>query len=367
MVEVKENKGLSFKELISKIGLPTLIIGVFWVILLITGGALGISMKTLLSDTIKRAGMNGILVLAMVPSIQSGTGPNFALPIGIICGLFAMVLAIEFGFMGASWLFVSIALGIVFAVILGYLYGKLLNAVKGSEMTIATYTGFSISAFMCLAWLMIPFTSPKMGWFMGKGLRETVQLDAVGSAQILSNFLKFSLFDEKGIFVMGGEKGLIIPTGMVIIFLICCLIVWLFFRSKSGIAISAGGINPRFAQASGININRNRVKANILSTVLGAIGIIVYSQGYGYAQLYNAPLMMAFPAVAAILIGGATASRAKVSHVIIGTIIFQGLLTTALPVANQLFAGTDLSEILRMVIQNGIILYALTQVKGGGK
>ena len=66
-----------------------------------------------------------------------------------------------------------------------------------------------------------------------------------------------------------------------------------------------------------------------------------------------------------MLIGGAAAQRAKVSHVIIGVIIYQGLFTTALPVANQLFEGTDLSEILRMVIQNGIILYALTQVKGG--
>ncbi|GAB1428444.1 hypothetical protein MASR2M17_18740 [Aminivibrio sp.] len=102
-----------------------------------------------------------------------------------------------------------------------------------------------------------------------------------------------------------------------------------------------------------------------LSTVLGAIGIIVYSQSYGYAQLYTAPLMMAFPAVAAILIGGATASRAKVSHVIIGVVLFQGLLTTALPVANEVFVGTDLSEIMRMIIQNGIILYALTQVKRG--
>lgn len=355
MVEVKGKKDTSFKDIVNKIGLPTLIIGTFWVMLLVVGGILGISMTTLLSDTIKRSGMNGILVLAMVPSIQSGTGPNFALPIGIVCGLFAIVLAIEFGFTGMGWLAVSLVLAIAFAVILGYLYGKLLNAVKGSEMTIATYTGFSISAFMCLAWLMIPFKSPKMGWFMGNGLRETVQLDAVGGAQILSNFWRFTIGD------------LIIPTGMLIIFLVCCVIVWLYFRSKSGIAISAGGINPRFAQASGININSNRVKANILSTVMGAIGIIVYSQGYGYTQLYNAPLMMAFPAVAAVLIGGATASRAKVSHVIIGTIIFQGLLTTALPVANQLFEGTDLSEILRMVIQNGIILYALTQVKGGDK
>jgi len=38
--------------------------------------------------------MNGILVLAMVPSIQSGTGPNFALPVGVVCGLFSLVCSI---------------------------------------------------------------------------------------------------------------------------------------------------------------------------------------------------------------------------------------------------------------------------------
>lgn len=158
-----------------------------------------------------------------------------------------------------------------------------------------------------------------------------------------------------------------IPTGLLLIFALFCVLVWLFFRSKMGIAISAGGINPKFAQATGLNIDKNRVYANILSTVLGAVGIIVYSQSFGYAQLYTAPLMMAFPAVAAVLIGGATASRAKVSHVVIGVFLFQGLLTTALPVANEIFAGTDLSEIMRMIIQNGIILYALTQVKGGAR
>lgn len=312
-------------------------------------------LEILISDTLKRAGMNGILVLAMVPSIQSGTGPNFALPIGIVCGLFSLVCSIEFGFTGLSFMVVSILMSVPLALIVGYVYGKLLNAVKGSEMTIATYTGFSIVAFMCLLWLMLPFKNPKMGWFIGKGLRETIQLDAVGAAQILNNFMMFEL---------GGVK---VPTGLLLTFLFFCVLVWIHSKSKSGIAISAGGINPGFSRASGIDINKNRIVANEISTILGAIGIIVYSQSYGYAQLYTAPLMMAFPAVAAVLIGGATASRAKVSHVIIGVLLFQGLLTTALPVANQVFAGTDLSEIMRAVIQNGIILYALTQVKGGEK
>lgn len=343
------------KDVVSTIGMPTAIIAAFWVLTLIGGYFVGISMSALLSDTIKRAGMNGILVLAMVPAIQSGTGPNFALPIGIVCGLFAMVCSIEAGLSGYSWFLLSFALTVPLAAVVGYGYGKLMNAVKGSEMTIATYTGFSVVALMCLAWLMIPFKNPKMGWFIGKGLRETIQLDAVGAAQILNNILAFEV------------GGIIIPTGLLLFFALFCVLVWLFFRSKMGIAISAGGISPMFAQATGLNIDKNRIYANVLSTVLGGLGIIVYSQSFGYAQLYTAPLMMAFPAVAAVLIGGATASRAKVSHAVIGVFLFQGLLTTALPVANEIFAGTDLSEIMRMIIQNGIILYALTQVKGGAK
>ena len=351
-IQVKRN---GIKNIVSNIGLPTIIIGVFWIITLIAGAFLGISTGTLLSDTLKRAGMNGILVLAMVPSIQSGTGPNFALPVGIVCGLFALVCAIEIGLTGVTWLIVSVAIAIPISILVGYLYGRLLNAVKGSEMTIATYTGFSVVAVMCLVWLMIPFKNPKMGWFIGTGLRETIQLDGIGGAQLLNNFLRFEI------------AGVIVPTGLLLVFLFFCFAVWLFSKSKSGIAIIAGGMSPKFAKASGLDIDRNRIIANIISTVLGAIGIIVYSQSYGYAQLYSGPLLMAFSAVAAILIGGATASRAKVSHVIIGVVLFQGLLTTALPVANKIFVGMDLSEIIRMVVQNGIILYALTQVKGGEK
>ena len=339
------------KSSLSGIGISTLIIAVFWVATLVIGHFVGISVQTLLSDTIKRAGMNGVLVLAMVPAIQSGTGPNFALPIGIVCGLFATVCAIELNLMGPAWFFGAVIISIPIAVIAGYVYGKLLNAVKGSEMTIATYSGFTIVYFMCLIWLLIPFKNPKMGWFIGAGLRETIQLDVVGGAQILNNFLMFKIGD------------VIIPTGMFLVFGFLTFLVWLFFRSKTGIAISAGGINHKFAQAAGLNIDRNRIWANVISTVLGAIGIIIYSQSYGYAQLYIAPLLMAFPAVAAVLVGGATASRANVLNVVIGVFLFQGLLTTALPVANEIFVGTDLSEIIRMTFQNGIILYALTQVK----
>ena len=351
----KNSNGKTGESLVKKIGLPTIIIGAFYVAILITAQVLDLSMPILFSDTLRRFGMNGLLVLAMVPSIQSGTGPNFALPIGIVCGLFSIVCGIELGLTGFGIILFSCAFAVVLAAAAGYFYGKLLNAVKSAEMTIATYTGFSVVAFMSLVWLMAPFASKKMGWLMGSGLRETIQLDAVGASAIINDLLSFVILGVK------------VPTGLLLVFFSFCAFLWLFLKTKTGVAILAGGISPKFSEASGLDIDRNRIIANVLSTVLAALGIILYSQSYGYVQLYSAPLMMAFPAVAAILVGGATASRAKVSNAIIGVFLFQGLLTTSMPVANKLFAGTDLSEIMRMIIQNGIILYALTQVKGSMK
>lgn len=351
---VKRNVGTKTSP-INRIGLPTMIIAVFFLLVLAVAAMLGLSLPILFGDMLRRFGMNGLLVLAMVPSIKSGTGPNFALPLGIICGLLGWTIGIEMGFIGIKLILITSAMAVVFAVIMGFLYGKLLNAVKGAEMTIATYTGFSVVALMSLVWLMAPFNSKQMGWMMGSGLRETIKLDGVGADSVINKFLYFELFKVK------------VPTGLLLVFFLFCFLVWLFFRTKTGVAITAGGSNPEFAAASGIDINKTRIVANVLSTVLGALGIVLYSQSYGFFQLYTGPLMMAFPAVAAILIGGATAAKAEVSHVIIGTFLFQGLLTTSMPVANQLFTGTDLSEIMRVILQNGIILYALTQVKGGGK
>jgi len=354
MIALKSAGGW-LKKVFGHLSMPTIIIGGFWILILILGVTRGFSLGGMLGETLARFGRWGLLVLAMVPSIQSGTGPNFALPIGICCGLLAIVCAIEFGFMGASWLIAAIIMAIVFAIILGYLYGRLMNAVKGSEMVIATYTGFAVTYLFCIVWMAAPFTSPVMGWMLGDGLRNTLALSSVGANQILDNFLKFELF------------GVTIPTGMLLVVFLCCLLVWLFFRSRAGSAISAVGMNPMFSRASGLNVDRSRVVANIISTVLAAVGVILYGQSFGFTNLYDFPLMMAFQAVASVLVGGASAQRAKVFHVILGTMIFQGLLTNALPVITSMVPAADLPEIMRLILQNGIILFALTRVKGGLK
>ena len=45
--------------------------------------------------------------------------------------------------------------------------------------------------------------------------------------------------------------------------------------------------------------------------------------------------------------------------------LFQGILVLGLQVVTAVFQVQNLSEIMRIIITNGIIIYALTRVKGG--
>ena len=339
--------------LIDKLGIPRVIIGVFFILLCFMTLWYDLSLSTLLSNTIVRMGMNAIMVLAMVPGIQCGISLNLGLPIGLVAGLIGGLLTIELGIPGWGGFLFAIVSGSALAAVCGYLYALMLNRLKGSEMSVTTYVGFSIVSLMCIAWLVLPFKSLKLRWPLGTGLRNTIGLDGTNFRHILNDFLAFQIGDFT------------IPTGLLLFMLFSCFVVWMFSRSSTGQAMQAVGNNPRFAESVGINVDKMRIIGTVFSTVLGAVGILVYSQSYGFMQLYTAPRQMGFIAASAILIGGASTSRCKISHVLIGTFLFQGVLTLGMPVANVLVPGSTISESLRILISNGIILYALT--KSGGE
>lgn len=340
------------KDLINKFGFARFIITLFLIGLIILAVKVGIPFSGLISDMLVRFGMNAILVLAMVPAVQSGTGVNFNLPLGIVFGLIGALISIEFNLTGFKAFFVAILVSIPMAAIAGYFYGLMLNKIKGQEMTVGTYMGFSVVSLMCIFWLILPFKNPALVWaYGGTGLRVTISLEN-SMQHVLNNFLEFKI----------GK--VVIPTGLLLFFALCAFIVWLYNRSKSGLTMRVAGSNEKFALSNGINVDRERIIGTMLSTVLAAVGIIVYSQSLGILQLYTAPLYAAMPAVAAILIGGASLHRAKIVHVVIGTFLFQALLVVSLPVINLLSEG-GMSEVIRAIVSNGIILYALT--RGGGE
>lgn len=341
-----------WKKTTDKYGFPKVCITLFLILLIAIAFILKQDVASMLGDSLVRITMNGILVLAMVPSIVSGTGLNFGLSLGIITGLLAGCISIEMNLRGMSAFGWAVIMSIPMSIIVGYFYGWLLNKVKGDEMTVGTYIGFSIVSLMSIGWMAIPFTSPEMVWAIGgSGLRSTIALTG-RYAKVLDSWMAIPFMGTK------------IPTGAILFFVLFLVLMWLFLRSKTGMAMLAAGDNPKFAAASGINVNRQRMIGTIISTVLGGIGILVYAQSFGFLQLYQAPLMMPFAATAAILIGGATAKKATISHVISGTILFQALLTISLPVINELMPVGNLSEVVRIIVSNGVILYALTKVGG---
>ncbi|MDO4492899.1 MAG: ABC transporter permease [Clostridia bacterium] len=329
-------------------GLPRMIIAGFLLVLFIAAPLVGVNFFTQITNTINRFSWNAVLVLAMVPMIHSGCGLNFGLPLGIISGLLGATLSIQFGFTGPMSFVMAVLIATPFAVIFGTGYGWLLNRIKGGEMMIATYVGFSSVSFMCMMWLLIPYTHPQMVWgYSGKGLRTTISLEGFYD-KVLANFLKIEI------------GNLSIPVGTLLVFAFLAFLMWAFLHTKTGTAMTAVGSNPTFAKAAGVNVDKMRMLSVVMSTWLAAIGILIYEQGFGFIQLYMAPFNMALPAVSAILIGGASVNKASITNVIIGTFLFQGIVTMTPTVMNSMIQ-MDMSEVIRVIASNGMILYALTR------
>lgn len=347
-----ELKG-KIKDMFNSLGLPRLIMIGFLIFLFIVSPIVGADLSRQIGNTINRFSWNAIIVLAMIPMIHSGCGLNFGLPLGIISGLLGATLSIEMGFTGGMSFIMAMLISTPFAMLFGLGYGILLNKIKGGEMMIATYVGFSSVSFMCMMWLLLPYHNPTMVWGLaGKGLRVTISLEG---------------FYDKFLAKMGEIKiseGLTIPTGALVFFAFLSFLMWAFLHTKTGTAMTAVGSNPVFARASGINIDKMRILSVIMSTWLAAIGILVYEQGFGFIQLYTAPFAMTLPAVSAILIGGASVNKASIGNVILGTFLFQGIVTMTPTVMNSVI-HTDISEPIRQIVSNGMILYALTRKTEG--
>lgn len=336
---------------VREVGVPRLLIAVFLAVLLTVAMSTHMDLPGLLTDCLLRIARNGLLVLALLPAVQGGLGLNFGLPVGIICGLLGAVITLNAGMTGWAALGAAAGIGAAIAVPAGLGYGWLLNRTRGQEMMVGTYLGFAVVSAMSIFWTMAPFTNPQLVWAIaGHGLRTTLTLSGFWD-RVLDNLWAFTI------------AGVRIPTGTLVVFGLACALVALLFRTRAGVAIIAARSNPRFARAAGISDERTRIQAAVLSTVIAAVGIVVFCQSYGFVQLYTAPLLMAFPIVACLLIGGATVYRATMMHVIVGTLLFQSILTVALPVTGQVIQG-DVTETARLIIQNGMILYALTRREG---
>ena len=138
-----------------------------------------------------------------------------------------------------------------------------------------------------------------------------------------------------------------------------CLFNNALMKTRLGQQFRAVGQNRTVANAAGINVDKVRIIAITISTVLAGWGQLIFVQNLGAFQTYGAHEQVGLYAGAAILVGGASVSRATNTQALLGTVLFHMLFILAPAAAKNLFGDAAIGEYFRVFICYGVIALAL--------
>jgi len=116
-----------------------------------------------------------------------------------------------------------------------------------------------------------------------------------------------------------------VPAAALLVIVGFCLFHTYFLKTKLGQDMRSVGQSQPISNAAGINVDRTRIIATILSTVFAAWGMIVYLQDMGTVSAYTAQRQIGLFAVASLLVGGATAAKASSKNAIVGLLLFHSM------------------------------------------
>ena len=167
----------------------------------------------------------------------------------------------------------------------------------------------------------------------------------------------FSLSFVNAIYIGLQNLGLPVFTYLLILSL-CAFIKWLM-NTRLGQNMRTVGQSRPVATAAGINVDRTRVIAMIISTLLAAYGQIIFIQNFGVLNTYGQHRFVGTYAIAALLVGGATVAKASIKHALIGVILFHSLFILA-PIAGTNLTGSGMiGEYFRVFVSYVVISVAL--------
>ena len=119
------------------------------------------------------------------------------------------------------------------------------------------------------------------------------------------------------------------------------------------------GQNRAVATSAGIDVDKTRIIATCISTVLAAWGQLIFLQNLGTFNTVQQQDNVGLYAVAAILVGGANVQKATNKQAIIGVILFHTLFVVAPLAATELVGDSAISEYIRMFFSYGVIAVSL--------
>ncbi len=144
--------------------------------------------------------------------------------------------------------------------------------------------------------------------------------------------------------------------GVIVIF--CFFNNWLM-ETRLGQNMRTVGQNRGVATSAGIDVNKTRIIATCISTVLAAWGQLIFLQNLGTFNTVQQQDNVGLYSVAAILVGGATVQKANNRNAILGVILFHTLFVVAPLAATKIVGDSAISEYIRMFISYGVIAVSL--------
>ena len=376
-------------------------------ILLCLGG-LAVSGQTVpyvVYELFGRLSRNAFLVLALIIPIVAGMGINIAVTIGAMAAQISALWVVEWGISGVSGFATAALMTVPLAAFFGFLIGKLLNKMKGQEMIGGMILGYFANGLYQLLFLfifgnLIPLKAPGLVIMGSTGVANTIDLSTgrgfkyaldgiwklpfgqalyvvcagVAIVAIVALLLKKMTAKQTGIYV-GVAAALCllyqIPVvanifSMVNVPMVTFLIVGLLclfnvgiMKTRLGQQFRAVGQNRTVANAAGINVDKVRVIAIMISTVLAGWGQLIFVQNMGSFQTYGAHEQVGLYAGAAILVGGASIKRATNKQALLGCILFHLLFIVAPSAGKNLFGDAAIGEYFRVFVSYGVIAMAL--------
>ena len=321
----------------------------------------GLSWIFFANDLMTRLARNSFLVISLIIPVLAGMGLNFGIVLGAMAGQFAAFITVVHNLTGIGGFFAACVMAIPFAILFGWLTGILFNKAKGKEMITGLILGFfanGIYQLVCLIFIgwLIPISNKALLLPSGVGFVNTLDLKIWQYA-----IDKFYVFRARGIDipVLKYLNNINIPVLTLPIVVLLCIAVVLLFRTKLGQDFRAVGQNRHIAEIAGIKVDRVRIIAVIFSTVLAAWGQLIFLQNIGNVQVYGSHVQVGTFAVAALLIGGATVSKATIGQALLGTVLFHALFIVSPLAGKNLMGSAQVGEYFRVFIAYGVIGIAL--------
>lgn len=346
MMPDKKRGSLSLKNILANNAVPIIFIALSAVAIPIAG----FSGTYLVQEMLTRLARNSFLVLSLLIPILAGMGLNFGMVLGAMAGQVGLIFVTDWAIAGVPGMMLAALIGTPIAILLGLVCGAVLNRAKGREMVTSYILGFFINGVYQLIVLytmgkMIPIKNPQLVLSRGYGIRNAINL--TGVRHVLDNLIPLKILTID------------VPVATFILIGVFCLFIVWFRKTKLGQDMRALGQDMKVAEEAGIPVERTRIIAIVISTILACFGQIIFLQNIGTMNTYNSHEQAGMFAIAALLIGGASVSRATITNVFVGVILFHMMFVVSPMAGKELIGQAQLGEYFRVFISYGIIALAL--------